>query len=149
MYLAWRRLEVDADLHALRWPKPQSPFPSSCLDGSNGTRTHRTAWRLLDENRSVRGLRRREVWSRHLSRLILSHASGAMTNNGDCGFWSRQPSSSGSISRLRRNQMPRGIRRRLNATARRVKATDYVGRVRRRLGLTDRPYRSHRLCRTS
>jgi len=23
----------------------------------------------------------------HLFRLILSHATGAMTNNGDCGLW--------------------------------------------------------------
>ncbi len=37
------------------------------MDGSNGTRTHRAAWRLLDKNRSVRDLRRREVWPRTLA----------------------------------------------------------------------------------
>ena len=87
VYLAWRRLEVDAELRALRWHKPQSPFPSSCLDGSNGTGTHRAAWRLLDENRSVRGLRRREVWFLTFVQADSELASGALTNNGDCGLW--------------------------------------------------------------
>jgi hypothetical protein len=48
--------------------------------------------------------------SRTLFRLILSQAAGALTNKGDCGSCWRPPSSSGPISRLRRNQNRRGIR---------------------------------------
>jgi hypothetical protein len=60
------------------------------------------------------------------------HASGAMTNNGDC-----PPRRMGSVKRTPPDQL-RGCAE--NQTLR---------GVRRRLGLTEQPSRRHRPCRTS
>ena len=83
MYLAWHRLEVDTELRASLNRSRQSVI----LPGRLKTAREPIGllWRLLDENRSawvfddVRSLE-------DLFRLILSHASGGMTNNGDCGL---------------------------------------------------------------
>jgi hypothetical protein len=52
--------------------------------------------------------------------------------NGDCGLRLRQARSSGSTLSSRQTEGVLEIRRRLNATARHVKTTDYVGQASRR-----------------
>ena len=70
--------------------------------------------------------------------LVLICAFGGVANHGDCGLWRRHPSSFGPTFGLRQSGASGGIRRRLNATARHLKATDYVGQASRRYRLHHR-----------
>jgi hypothetical protein len=55
----WRDLEFEAELRAWCYHKPQSPYSSSSLDGSNpACEPMGIAGRLLDQNRSMLGFRR-------------------------------------------------------------------------------------------